>query len=93
MSRHRKNNKNTTENTNKMAKKNTSQLSIQKFIVTSPRKSSLSKQDNTPSASTSNTQNKSLLSKKMNNHEKSKFRNAVLSPKLKLKSGKKKEII
>lgn len=46
MSRHRKNNKNTTENTNKMAKKNTSQLSIQKFIVTSPRKSSLSKQDN-----------------------------------------------
>jgi len=92
MSRHRKNNKNTTENTNKMAKKNTSQLSIQKFIVTSPRKSSLSKQDNTPSASTSNTQNKSLLSKKMNNHEKSKFRNAVLSPKLKLKSGKKKRL-
>jgi len=92
MSRHRKNYKNTIENTNKMAKKTTSQLSIQKFIVTSPRKSSLPKQDNTPSASTSNTQNKSLLSKKMNNHEKSKFRNAVLSPKLKLKSGKKKRL-
>lgn len=28
----------------------------------------------------------------MNNHEKSKFRNAVLSPKLKLKSGKKKRL-
>jgi CTD small phosphatase-like protein 2 len=75
-----------------MTKKNTSQLSIQKFLITSPRKSSLSKQDNTPTASTSNTSNKTLLSKKMNKHEKSKFRNAVLSPKLKLKSGKKKRL-
>jgi len=100
MSRHRKNSKNSTENTNQMAKKNTSQLSIQKFLVTSPRKSSLSKQDNTPadsasasaSTSASNTSNKTLLSKKMNNHEKSKFRNAVLSPKLRLRSGKKKRL-
>lgn len=96
MSRHRKNNsKINLENTNKMAKKNTSQLSIQKFIVTSPRKASLTssnKQDNTPSSSTSNTPNKSLLSKKVNNKEKSKFRNAVLSPKLKLKSSKKKRL-
>lgn len=102
MSRLRKSSKSSsTDNTNKptMGKKNISQLSIQKFIVTSPRKSSLSKQDNTPSASTSNTQNnvtntqnKTLLSKKMNNHEKSKFRNAVLSPKLKLKSSKKKRL-
>jgi len=97
MSRHRKNNKNnkstTSENSTKMAKKNTSQLSIQNFLVTSPRKSSLPKQDNTPSTSkTNNTNNKSLLSKKMNNHEKSKFRNAVLSPKLKLRSGKKKRL-
>jgi len=45
-----------------------------------------------PTASTSNTSNKTLLSKKMNKHEKSKFRNAVLSPKLKLKSGKKKRL-
>ena len=28
----------------------------------------------------------------MNNHEKSKFRNAVLSPKLRLRSGKKKRL-
>jgi len=93
MSRHRKNNsKINIENSSKMAKKNTSQLSIQKFLVTSPRKSSLSKQDNTPSSSTSNTPNKSVLSKKVNNKEKSKFRNAVLSPKLKLKSSKKKRL-
>jgi len=102
MSRLRKSSKSTsTEYTNKstMGKKNISQLSIQKFIVTSPRKSSLAKQDNTPSTSLSNSQNsvtnsqnRTLLSKKINNHEKSKFRNAVLSPKLKLKSSKKKRL-
>jgi len=78
-----------------MAKKNTSQLSIQKFIVTSPRNSSLSRPDNSNTQSTTNTsstQNKTLLSKKINNKEKSKFRNAVLSPKLKLKSNKKKRL-
>jgi len=50
MSRHRKNNSkiNSTDNS-KMAKKNTSQLSIQKFIVTSPRNSSLSRPDNSNS--------------------------------------------
>jgi len=92
MSRYRKNNSkiNSTDN-NKMAKKNTSQLSIQKFLVTSPRNSSLTNLNNTQSSSSNVNHNKPLLSKKMNNKEKSKFRNAVLSPKLKLKSNKKKK--